>query len=152
MTFGVAQCGCGQAWAVELRHAQAACPRCRRAVALEPARLRWSGGSAAEARAVVATLGGAVPEALTRPRLPRHDSPVEAAAAQGAGIANKSSRAELVALALSRLCGVAARDDLLEALEKAGLERKRAEAELVRMLAMDVLLEPRAGFYRMVDI
>lgn len=150
--FGVAHCPCGQAWAVELRHAQATCPRCARAAPLEPARLRWTGDTAAEAQAAVAALKGAIPEPLTRRPLPRHDSPVEAAAARGAGIANKSSRAELVALALSRLCGGAApRDDLLEALEKAGLDRKRAEAEVVRMLAMDILMEPKAGHYRVLD-
>jgi hypothetical protein len=156
--FAVAQCGCGNAWAVELRHAQAACPRCGAGIALEKARIAWRGDSAVEAQVAVGQLrlrcdprAEAAVASLRRASVPRHDSPVEAAAARGAGIANKSSRAELVALALSRLTGMAPHDDLVQALELAGLERRRADAEVVRMLAMDILLEPKAGHYRVVE-
>jgi hypothetical protein len=80
--------------------------------------------------------------------LPRHDSPIDAAAALASGIRNRSERAQAAALALSRLQGLVTHADLVAALERSGLDGERAEAEVVRMLAADVLIEPRAGHYR----
>ncbi len=111
---------------------------------------------AREAQAAAAHTRAAAQDApvgiLERPvPLPRHDSVLDAAASKAVGIANKSARAEAVALWLTRLAGGASRTDFVAALEKAGLDRDRSEAEVVRMLAMDILFEPKAGFYRVLQ-
>ena len=49
------------------------------------------------------------------------------------------------------LRGAAPHEELLRALERAGIDRERGEAEVTRMLATDILVEPRAGCYRMVE-
>ena len=159
MRFAVLACSrCRQPWAAELRHATVACPGCNAAADTARKTRLWEGDSAAEAQRAVAhhraelAGGGQAVAALLQARpAPRHDSPEEAAAAQALGIANKSQRAELVALWMTRLLGSAPHDRLLAALEHAGIDRKRAEAEVVRMLAMDILMEPRAGHYKVLD-
>lgn len=157
MTYAVTACGqCREPWAVDLRQATARCPRCKAQADLRSSRHLWQGDLPQEAQAAAAALRlgpgqAAAIERLSRPparQLPRHDSATDAAAAQAAGIVNRSERAERVAEALTRLCGLAAHADLACALEKAGLDPKRAEAEIVRMLACDLLVEPRAGMYR----
>jgi hypothetical protein len=65
-------------------------------------------------------------------------------------VTNRSARAETVALWMSRLAGPTPHDALVQALLKAGLDRTRAEREIVRMLAMDYLMEPRAGSYQVL--
>jgi hypothetical protein len=40
--------------------------------------------------------------------------------------------------------------DLVHALKLAGLDPDRAEAEVTRMLVMDILMEPKAGHYRVL--
>ena len=158
MTFAVARCGsCREPWAADLRHATAHCPRCRQKADLRSQPLLWQGETAQEAQAAVASIRGAgspdIARLSERPAhaLPRHDSPTDAAAARGAGIRNKSDRAEAVALALTRLSGAAAHDDLVAALEKSGLDRERSEAEVTRMLAADRMMEPKAGYYRFIE-
>lgn len=149
--YAVVACqGCREAWAVELRHSQATCPRCATTADLARRVRLWQGESPQQAQAAAAALRGqGAPSGLPAPaRVPRHDSPIDAAAAQGVGIRNQSERAEAVAAALTLLCGHASHQDLLEALSKAGLGAARAEAEVQRMLACDRLLEPRAGEYR----
>jgi hypothetical protein len=159
MRYAVVACSrCRKPWAAELRHATVRCPACQEPA--EPARKTrlWEGEDPAEAQRAVAhhraaLAGGAQAVAAllsTRPA-PRHDSPEEAAAARALGIANKSQRAELVALWMTRLVGATPHDRLVAALEHAGIERRRAEAEVVRMLAMDILMEPRAGHYKVLD-
>lgn len=118
----------------------------------------WQGESASEARQAIQTLradmaGGrdqVVALQDNRP-VPRHDSPVAAAAAKANAVINKSQKAETVALWLTRLMGDADHDTHLKALQMAGLTRDRAEQEIVRMLAMDVMFEPRAGTYRVLE-
>lgn len=157
--FAVVACSaCRKPWAVELRHATATCPSCRSSVDVATRAQLWAGDDAREAQAAVAhhraaLAGGAQAVAALQPHRaePKHDSPADAAAAQAVGIVNKSARAEAVALWLTRLCGMASRRDLLEAMAKADLDRGRAEKEIVRMLATDVMVEPRAGFYRVLD-
>lgn len=85
------------------------------------------------------------------PRVARHDTAIDAAAASSRGIANKSQRAEMVALTLTRATRDMAHADLVEALLRSGLDRERAEREVVRMLACDILTEPRAGRYKVID-
>jgi hypothetical protein len=81
----------------------------------------------------------------------RHDSPADAAAAKASAFAGKSQRAEAVALWLTRLNGPTPHLEFMQALEKAGLDAARAEAEVVRMLACDILFEPQAGRYALVE-
>lgn len=160
--FAVVACSaCRQPWAVELRHLGATCPACQEPVELRERVRLWAGDDAREAQAAVAhhraALAGGAPAlaavAAAAPRRPaaRHDSPTDAAAAQAAGIVNKSARAEAVALWMTRLVGAVPHADLVAAMAKADIPPDRAEREVVRMLAMDLLMEPRAGQYRVLD-
>jgi hypothetical protein len=162
LRFAVVACSaCRAPWAVELRHATASCPSCHAPVEVAARTRLWQGDDAREAQAAVghhraAMAGGpaalaAVQALAPRRPAPRHDSPADAAAAQASGLANKSARAEAVALWMTRLLGQVPHADLLEALGKAGIERPRAEREVVRLLATDVMVEPRAGHYRVLD-
>lgn len=83
--------------------------------------------------------------------VPRHDSPVAAAAAKANAVVNKSQKAEAIALWLTRLLGDASHQDYHDAMRMAGLDVERAEKEITRMLAMDVIFEPRAGSYRSLE-
>lgn len=156
MRYAVLPCPCGEAWAAELRHATVRCPRCGQAAETATRKRLWQGDDAAQARQAAAALrasaAGADPTRLAAPaRDVRHDSAADAAAAQAARYANASRRAEQVALWLTRLQGGATHGELLDALAKAGLDPGRAEREVVRMLACDILTEPRAGTYRVLD-
>ncbi|MEK6976150.1 MAG: hypothetical protein AABY18_07395 [Candidatus Thermoplasmatota archaeon] len=116
----------------------------------------WEGDTAERARDAAATLrtqaaGGAAPALEPARAEARHDSPADAAAAKASAVTNKSNRAETVALWMTRLVGQPAHDDLVEALLRSGLDRGRAEREIHRMLAMDYLMEPRAGSYKVID-
>lgn len=153
--FAVALCpGCREPWAVELRHATATCPRCKSKVDLAARKPLWTGDDAAQAQAAVAEASarrkGGAGTALPPSPLPRHDSPADAAAAAAKGIINKSARAEEVARWLERVGGPMAHRTLVDALQRAGLDQDRAEAEITRMLAMDLLMEPKSATYRMV--
>lgn len=158
-TFAVVACSrCGRPWAVELRHATVSCPTCRTAYDLAGRTRLWQGADARAAQEAVAhqraSLDGglAAVQALKpfRPQ-PRHDSPADAAAAQAAGITNLSARSEAVALWMTRLVRLVPHAQLLDAMAKAGIERTRAEREIVRLLATDLMVEPRAGSYRILD-
>jgi len=159
VSYAVTACsGCAQPWAVDLRQASSSCPHCGARAELRSRRLLWQGDSPQAAQAAAASLripAGAGPlltRLAERPAhsLPRHDSPLDAAAARGAGLTNKSERAEAVAEALTRLCGMVPHEDLLEALDRAAIPRARAEQEVVRMLAVDRMMEPRPGHYRYI--
>jgi hypothetical protein len=159
VAFAVVACSaCRQPWAVELRHATATCPACRSAYDLAGRKPLWQGEDARAAQAAVAhhraALAGGLPavQALrpVRPE-PRHDSPADAAAAQAGGIVNLSARAEAVALWMTRLMGQVPHQELVEAMGKAGIPRERAEREVVRLLATDLMMEPKAGRYRALD-
>lgn len=116
--------------------------------------MREAQAAAGRLRAAMAQgVGLAEAEEAIRPPEPlaRHDSPVEAAAAQARQVRNLSGRADRVALWLTRLQGDVAHDAYVDALGMAGLDRARAEKEIVRMLATDVIYEPRAGAYRALD-
>jgi hypothetical protein len=157
VSFAVVVCpSCREPWAVETRHASAACPSCRKPAELAHRTKLWEGTDAREAQRQAAhhraqlatrTVSAAVSLYQPRPRVARHDSPAEETAASARGIANKGSRAEVVAATLSR-AGPASHADLVGALQLAGLDADRAELEVTRMLAMDILLEPKAGHYR----
>ncbi len=150
--FAVIGCShCSDLWAVDLRHEQATCPRCRKTFKLADRHRLWQGEGARAAQAAAAALRAGGQEVAPPNKTPRHDSPVEAAAAQAVGIINKSRKAEVVALWLTRLTGLVPHADLVAGMEFAGLERDRAEREVVRMLATDILTEPRAGSYRVLD-
>ena len=160
MAFAVVACtACRQPWAVELRHATASCPKCNASYTLPDRKPLWHGDDGRAAQAAVAhhraaMAGGLEATQALKPRRPgpKHDSPTDAAAAQAAGIVNLSARAEAVALWMTRLVGLATHGQLIEAMVKAGLDPARAEREVVRLLAMDLLMEPKAGHYRLVDI
>lgn len=155
--YAVLACPCGEPWATETRHARATCPGCGASAETATRRRLWEGDDARAARqaagAMRALAAGAPPAALAdaEARQARHDSPEDAAAAKAQGITNRSDRAEAVALWLTRLVGQPTHAQLVDALAKAGLERARAEREVVRMLATDYLMEPRAGTYRVLD-
>ncbi len=83
--------------------------------------------------------------------VPRYDDPVDAAAAKARGTINKSERADIVLLWLSRLQETAEHDDAIRSLLRAGLDADRAEKEIIRMLACDVIYEPKAGSYRHLE-
>lgn len=150
--FAVVACSrCQTPWAVELRHATVTCPGCRASVELASRRLLWTGDDARQAQTAAAQARQADRPVLLPPSpLPRHDSPADAAAAAAKGIINKSARAEEVARWLERVGGPMAHRTLVDALQRAGLDQDRAEAEITRMLAMDLLMEPKAATYRMV--
>lgn len=160
MSFVVVACSsCREPWAVEARHATATCPKCSKNVELAHRTKLWEGLDAREAqqqaahhRTRLASKGVSAAVSLYQPRpreAARHDSPAEEAAAAAKGIANKGSRAEMVAATLDRH-GAMAHADLVRALQLAGLDSARAEAEVTRMLAMDILMEPKAGHYRLL--
>ncbi len=145
---------------MDLRSKTSRCPGCQTAVDLDRRRRLWEGDDARDAQAAAGRVrlelaaGQAAPaqqallEEMALPQAPRHDSPVDEAAARARAVTNKSQRADAVALWLTRLQGQASHDDYLGALSQAGLERTRAEKEIVRMLACDVVYEPRAGYYQ----
>jgi hypothetical protein len=156
MRFAVIPCPCGERWAVETRHAKVTCPRCGTTADLAARTRLWQGDTALAARDAAGTLraeaAGAPAVRLAGPSsAPRHDSPADAAAAKANAITNRSDRAEAVALWMTRLVGQPSHADLVAALRKAGLDQSRAEREIVRMLAMDYLMEPRAGSYKVID-
>jgi len=155
MKFAAIVCAaCHRAWTVETRHESVTCPRCGQKAELAKRRPIWIGDDVAGAQAALNRHAGGPTVVLQTlaeraEQLP-HDSPTMAAASRGKGIVNKSERADAVAAALAQ-GGPASHSDLLEALLQAGLERGRAEAEIIRMLATDYLMEPRAGRYVVVS-
>lgn len=165
MAYAVVACSeCDTAWAVDLRYKTSRCPRCPALVDLRRRKRFWQGDSPSDARQAAAALNTAIAQgrpveeaaaafdALADPRpVPRHDSAVDAAAAKAAVVVNKSQKAEVVALWLSRLQGDASEDDFVGAMHRAGVDRTRAEKELVRLLACDVVYEPVAGRYRALE-
>ncbi|HUR62601.1 MAG TPA: hypothetical protein VM286_09595 [Candidatus Thermoplasmatota archaeon] len=160
MSFAVVVCpACRSPWAVETRHASASCPSCKKGVDLAHRTRLWEGDDGLVAqrqaglhRAAMADRSAPAGASLFQPAAGalRHDSPAEEAAAAARGIANKGARAEMVAGTLDRLQGPMAHAVLVRALQSAGLEPERAELEVARMLAMDILMEPKAGLYRML--
>lgn len=157
----VARSRCRMPWAVDLRHARATCPRCQTGADLARRRRLWEGDDARAAQAAAAHVAAAcsAPEGqaleqvrlTAEPQLPRHDVPTDAAAAQARRVRGTCARADAVAAWLTRLQGGAEHDELVATLVKAGLDASRAEKEVVRMLACDVLFEPRPGFYQALE-
>ena len=158
--FAVISCGCQNAWAVELRSTTSRCTRCGRTTDLAKRQRHWTGDDAkAAARAVGAVrtalaqglsideAGNAANALLLDPRPVRHDSPTDAAAAKAREHTNHGDRAENVALWLTRLQGPTDEATYLDALQKAGLSLERAQKEIIRMLACDIIYEPQAGRY-----
>ena len=157
MAFAVVACSrCREPWAIDLRHKTVACPRCQTRVDVARRTRLWQGDDARSAAQAAASLrsgdGAAQVHALADHRpVPRHDSPVDAAAAKANAVINKSQKAETIALWLTRLVGAASHDDHIAAMRQAGLASDRAEQEIVRMLATDVIYEPRAGHYQALE-
>lgn len=157
MPFAVVGCShCHEPWAVDLRYDTSSCPRCGTKAELARRTRLWQGDDARDAQRAAADLragdGHATVTALADDRhLPRYDSPVDAAAAKAAAVVNQSQRADIVAWWLTRLVGDAGHDDYVTAMERAGLQPDRAEKEITRMLATDVIYEPRAGTYRVLE-
>lgn len=164
MRYAVVGCQCGNVWSIELRHATTTCTSCRKTADVSRRRRLWQGDNLREAQSAAAAMRTAraqdLPEAeahqavqaLHPPQpLARHDSPIDAAAAKAHGIVNKSARAEAVALWMTRLLSQPTEDELMQAMRKAGLDGERAEREIVRMLAADVMYEPRVGHYAVLD-
>ncbi len=164
MQYAVVGCQCGNVWSLELRHSTSTCTGCRSTVDVARRRRLWQGNDLREAQAQAAAhrtakqLGHAESETAAalqslepQRRLAQHDSPVDAAAAKARRIANKSARADAVALWLTRLEGDFTEESWLTAMKKAGVAGERAEKELVRMLACDVVYEPLVGRYAALE-
>jgi DNA-directed RNA polymerase subunit RPC12/RpoP len=156
--YAVIACSqCRNPWLIELRHTNVACPGCRHRVAVARRTRLWQGDSMNEAQQAVALHRAAFAQdtnivaAAAIMRMPsplaRHDDPLDAAAAKCKAIRNASARADELGKWLTRLVGQASHDTWLDGLSRAGLDPERAQKELVRMLATDVIFEPRAGFY-----
>ncbi len=158
--YAVVACsGCKEAWSVEQRHQRVTCPGCRKNVALDDRTRLWQGDNATDARSAAASIRAALAQKITvevaNQRLrdarevpvSRHDSPIDAAAAKGRTVRNLSARADEVAAWLTRLLGPTPHDDFILAMVKAGIPAARAEKEVVRMLATDIIFEPRVGAY-----
>ncbi len=160
--YAVIACSaCRMPWLIELRHATASCPRCQKRVDVARRTRLWQGEDQRQAQAAVAAHRAAmatgqpvaqIVEAL-RPEEPlaRHDDPLDAAAAQARQARNLSERADLLALWGTRLMDGLDHDILMEGLRRAGLPGERAAKEIVRMLATDVIFEPRPGHYRHLE-
>lgn len=162
MSFVVIACSrCRNAWSVDVATATSRCQGCGRQTIVASRRRLWQGDDARAA----ATAAGAIRAAIAQGRPPdeaatvaaalappardaKHDSPLDAAAAKARAFVNQSQRAEAVALWLTRLIGAATEDDYVAALRRAGLSGRRAEKEIIRMLACDVIIEPAPGRYR----
>lgn len=141
---------CGAPWAVDARHAQVTCPGCGKKQERRTRLPLWEGDAPLEAREAVARLRQGARALPNVPRMARHDSPADAAAAQARTIVSVGRRAEATATWFARVHGTMSHDELVAALEKAGIPTDRAGKEIVRMLATDILTEPRAGRYALV--
>lgn len=155
--YAVVACSsCRQPWLIESRHAKVTCPNCGRKADVARRRRLWQGDDVRQGQAAVAAareaamLGGGDQTTLPEP-IVRHDDPLDAAAAKGKLVRNLSQRAETVALWLTRLVGDTQHGAFIDALLRAGLGAQRAEKEVVRMLAGDIIFEPRAGWYRSLE-
>ncbi len=157
MRFAVIACsGCRTPWVIETRAGKVRCPNCTKAAEVKRRTRLWAGDDANEARVAAGEFrakmvwGESAPAPPT-PQPARHDDPLDAAAAKASGVRAVTAKAEAVALWLTRLMGEASHDEYVEAMGRAGIPRQRAEKEVVRMLATDVVFEPRTGSYRLLD-
>lgn len=147
---------CRRSRVVEAGKKSTSCGSCGRALALADLRPLASAGTLEEAQhaagLVNARLVGREREFLAS-LLPqeapaaRHDDPYDAAAAAARKASSESDRVDEVARALFARLGAFAEEDLEEAFHRAGIPAYRLESHLVRMLATNVLYEPRAGRY-----
>lgn len=160
--YAVIACSaCRMPWLIELRHATVSCPTCQTRVDVQRRRRLWEGADQQAARVAVgahraAMATGEDPATIAKalePEQPlvRHDDPLDAAAAQARQARNLSERADLLALWGTRLMEGLDHAILMEGLRRAGLPGDRAEKEIVRMLATDVIYEPRPGQYRHLE-
>lgn len=143
---------CRRARVVEQGQKTASCASCDRTLALADLRAAYLGPHLEEAQQVAglvnARLQGREEEYVAalvapEPRPARHDDRVDAAAAaarKGAG--GEAGKADAIARAL----GEFQEEELARAFEAAGL--RDAARQLRRMLAAQVVFEPRAGRYR----
>jgi hypothetical protein len=159
MSYAVVACRqCNNAWAVDRRNATASCPHCNAKADRQHQLALWEGEDAraaqaatAQKRAAAGGVHGQQLAMLAAPvRMPRHDSVLDAAAAQVRHVTNKSDRAEAVARWMERLASPFRHEDLIAALERAGLDAKRCHDEVIRLLSNDILLEARPGLYRVI--
>lgn len=144
---------CRRAKIVEQGRQQSTCALCSRTLALADLRPFAAAETLDEAQAaaglVNARLSGREREfaqALVPlpPRLVRHDDRYAAASAAARRAVSEKDRVDAVARALSDFD----EDDLARAFAEAGLAVARAEGHLQRMLATDVVFEPRPGRYK----
>ena len=152
--FQVVACSrCRRARIVEQGRKQATCGGCNRTLTLRDLRAFATTPSIAEAQSAVAVVNARlagrerelaaafVPEA---PRARRHEDRFAEAAAAARRFSAEKDRADAIARAL----GSFAEDDLVRAFHIAGIPAAKAAAHLARMLATDIVFEPRAGAYR----
>lgn len=109
------------------------------------------GENAGKAQQAVAAAAGQEGKAaismLCLEPVPKHDSPVAAAAAKARIVQNASKKAEIILTTLTKLLGHVPENDALRAMRDAGITSERAEKEITRMLACDEIFEPRLGYY-----
>lgn len=142
---------CRRARVVEQGRKTASCSSCTRTLELADLRASYLGPILQEAQEAAgrlnAKLSGREEEyvaAMVLPAIPapRHDDRWNAAAAAARRVSGETARADAVARAL----GEFEDGELAVAFELAGL--REAGRHLRRMLATDVIFEPRPGVYR----
>ncbi|MEA3199253.1 MAG: hypothetical protein QOE90_681 [Thermoplasmata archaeon] len=154
MLYAVVACSrCRRGFVVEEGRKQATCAHCSRTLDLANVRAFHRGEDLEEARAALgqlnARLSGRAEEYARAfvppaPRPASHDDAHQAAAAAARRAVSEKDRADAVARAL----GEFGLDDLARAFALAGLPTQKAEAHLARMLAAQVVFEPRPLRYR----
>lgn len=153
MYLVIACARCRRALVAESGRRQAACPSCGRAVVLADVRAFLSTDALDAAREAAGRLNARlagrehefaaafVPEA---PPAVRHDDRFQAAAAAARRAMSEREKADAVARAL----GEFGEEDLARAFEDADLRSGKIGAHLARMVATEVVFEPRPGLYR----
>lgn len=152
--FAVVACSrCRRTLIVEEQRKQASCAHCSRSLDLANLKAFHRGDDLEEARAVMGRLNARMSgreEEYVRatappvPRAPRHDDKLHAAAAAARKVKSEKDRVDAIARSLSDF----AREDLAAAFALCQLPADRVDAHLARMLATQVVFEPRPLRYR----
>ena len=152
--FQVVACSrCRRARIVEQGRKQATCATCNRTLPLRDLRAFATTSSIEEAQSAVAVVNArlagrerelAAAFVPTAPRPRGHEDRFAEAAAAARRFSAEKDRVDAIARAL----GAFAEADLARAFHVAGIPADKVGAHLARMVATDVVFEPRAGAYR----
>lgn len=146
---------CRRAQVTERGRKQATCVRCSRTLDLQNLRaflvttsLEGAQQAAGMLNARLAGREAEYAQALILPArpAPRHDDRFAAAAAAARTATSEKDRADAIARALREFT----ESDLALAFKMTGLPAAKLETQLKRMLATDVVFQPRTGTYRIL--